>query len=72
MVKKVYKKLLPDQKRRGIMFSSTLSEGRTERDGDTIHEVRRNDPDKWKKIGLLKDDKFFNRSHWNYNIIRKG
>ena len=42
----------------------------TELDGDTIHEVFADDPNKYRKIENLKDDKFFNDSPWKYNIIR--
>ena len=70
MVKKVYKKLTQEQKNRGVFFSSCLSVDRTEREGDTLHEVFKNDIDE-KKIGRLIDDKFFNKSHFKFNIIRR-
>lgn len=67
---KVYKKLTADQKARGVIFSSCLSKCRSELIGDTIHEVKMDDPDKDETIRRLKDDKFFNGSPWKYNIIR--
>ena len=67
-MKKVYKKLTKEQKEKGIIFTSLLSVGRTE--GDTIHEVLETDKDKYTKIDRLKDDKFFNTSYYNYNIIK--
>lgn len=69
-MRKVYKKLTADQKERGVIFSSCLSRCRSELVGDTIHEVMKDDPDKSETIRRLKDDKFFNGSSWNYNIIR--
>lgn len=70
-MQKVYKKLTEDQKKRGVIFSSCLSVGRTEQDGDTIHEVLKDGEDINGHIERLKDDKFFNSSHWNFNIIRE-
>lgn len=74
-MKKVYKKLTEDQKKLGVIFSSTLSKFRTEQSEDTTHEVTEdninNTSGPKNKIELLKDDKFFNNSHWNYNIIRE-
>jgi hypothetical protein len=69
-MKKIHKKLTYDQYRRGVIFSSTLSEHTVEQSGDTIHEVFGTDEDKNEKIARLLDDKFFNRSHFKYNIIR--
>ena len=71
-MRKVYKKLTKDQKERGVIFSSCLSVSRTELINDTIHEVfKTDDPvDRDNKIRRLKDDRFFNASHWKYNIIR--
>ena len=74
MVKKLYKKLTQEQKERGVVFSSCLSVERIEQEqqGDTIHEVFGFSREDEKKIERLKDDKFFNKSHFNYNIIRRG
>lgn len=69
-MRKVYRKLTKDQKERGVIFSSTLSRAKTELVGDTIHEVKADDPERYEKIERLKDDKFFRDSCWNYNIIR--
>lgn len=67
-MRKLYRKLTKDQKERNVIFSSSLSEDKNE--GKTIYEVLRTDDDLYTKIERLKDDKFFNRSHYNYNIIR--
>jgi len=71
MVKKVYKKLTEDQKKRGVIFSSCLSVYRFETTQDTKHEVLNTEEDKDDIIRRLKDDKFFNQSHFKFNIIRK-
>tara|TARA_Y100000310_G_C20514292_1_gene730414 strand:- start:62 stop:274 length:213 start_codon:yes stop_codon:yes gene_type:complete len=70
-MQKVYKKLTEGQKEKGIIFTSTLSTNRTELIDDTTHEVYSNDEDKRTTIDRLLDDKFFNGSHYNFNIIRK-
>lgn len=83
---KIYKKLTKDQISRNVIFSSCLSIGRTEREKDTIHEVFKINEDNYKdkplyelkeaweeqqkEISRLKNDKFFNNSHWKFNIIR--
>jgi len=69
-MKKVYKKLTKDQIKRGVIFSSCLSVDMTEREEDHIHEVLKDSEDKDKRISRLLDDKFFNASHWNFNIVR--
>ena len=71
MVKKVYKKPTEEQKKRGVIFSSCLSKYREEMKGDTIHEIQKDADDISGTIERLKDDKFFNSSHWNFNIIRE-
>ena len=70
-MKKVYKKLTEDQKKRGVVFSSCLSEYRTEQPDDLRHEVLKDSDDINGHIIRLTDDKFFNPSHWNFNIIRE-
>ena len=74
---KVYKELTDEQKKRGVIFSSCLSEFRTEIADDRQHEVFKVDEEDYKavrknqeKMERLKDDKFFNNSHFNFNIIR--
>lgn len=69
-MKKVYKKLSREQLKRGVVFSSTLSKYRFETSEDNIHEVFNSDSDKIDKIARLKDDKFYNQSHFKFNIIR--
>lgn len=71
MVKKIYKKLTIEQKNKDIVFSSCLSVFKTEQLNDKIHEVFKNDPNKDIQIKRLKDDSFFNNSHFKFNIIRK-
>lgn len=70
-MRKIYKKLTKDQVARGVIFTSTLSKATTELAGDTVHEVKADDPDKYETIRRLKDDSFFNSSPWKYNIIRQ-
>lgn len=88
MLKKIYRKLLKEQKERGVIFSSTLSLYMYETEDSKRHEVfKLNDEDYKDKpayeridayrkqcvhIKRLKDDKFFNDSSFNYNIIRSG
>ena len=71
-MKKVYKKLTEEQKSRGVVFSSCLSEFRTEQSKDTTHEVwfGIEEEQKEKQIKRLKNDKFFKQSHFKFNIIR--
>jgi hypothetical protein len=69
-MRKIYKKLIVEQKARNIIFSSCLSTQRYELLNDTIHEVLSTDTDKNETIARLKDDKFFNNSHFKFNIIR--
>jgi len=68
---KVYKKLTEQQKKNNIIFSSCLSEFKTEQETDNKHEVKNSDKEKDEIIKRLLDDKFFNDSHWIYNIIRR-
>jgi hypothetical protein len=70
-MRKVYKKLSAEQIKRGVIFSSCLSKYTTEQENDTIHEVLNTDKEKDLIIERLKDDKFFNQSHFKYNIIRR-
>ncbi len=71
-MKKVYKKLTAEQKARGVIFSSCLSEYRQEMENDTIHEVKKGQKDTTEVITRLLNDKFFNNSHLNYNIVRRS
>ena len=84
---KVYKKLTKDQLRRNVVFSSCLSVYRSEMENDNIHEVFKINEkeynllsnfnksifreDRKKEVQRLKDDKFFNESRFNFNIIRE-
>jgi hypothetical protein len=73
-MKKIYKKLTESQIKRGVVFSSCLSEYRTEQtDKDTIHEVfkEQTQQEQNETIARLKNDKFFNPSHYKFNIIRQ-
>ena len=67
-MRKIYRKLTKEQKEAGGVFSSCLSSVKYET--GTIQEVKADDPDRENKIRNLKDDKFFNRSQYKYNIIR--
>ena len=69
-MEKIYKELTEDQKNRRVLFSSCLSVSKSELENDTIHEVKATDQDSNERIARLKNDKFFNDSHWKYNIIR--
>ena len=69
-MKKVYKKLTEDQKNRGVIFSSTLSNSTTEQIDDLKQEVFADDRN-GNQIPYLLDDKFFNGSPWSNNIIRR-
>lgn len=70
-MKKVYKKLTDEQIKQGVIFTSCLSEFKTEQKSDTIHEVLNSYGDKDERIKRLLDDKFFNDSHFIFNIIRE-
>jgi hypothetical protein len=64
-MRKVYKNLTEDQKNRNVIFSSELV------GGNKIHEIFKDDENISYKIALLKDDKFFNKSPFKYNLIRE-
>ena len=74
-MKKVFLKLTKDQKERKVYFSSTLSIAIFETSDATRHEITSDEYIKdWKeaetKEARLRDDKFFNNSHFNFNIVR--
>ena len=70
-MRKIYKSLTKDQKDRGVIFSSTLSNSTTEMNNDTVHEVFRDDRN-GNRIDYLKDISFFkNGSPWKYCIERQ-
>uniref|UniRef100_A0A6H2A6I6 Uncharacterized protein n=1 Tax=viral metagenome TaxID=1070528 RepID=A0A6H2A6I6_9ZZZZ len=71
-MQKVYKGLTQEQKDKNIIFTSTLSEYRTETLLDLTHEVKSTDTNKEVTVERLLNDSFFNSSPlWKYNIIRK-
>lgn len=70
-MKKIYKKLTKEQKERGVIFSSCLSIAKTELLSDTIHEVLKETEKGNEQIERLLNDRFFNASHWKYNIVRR-
>lgn len=70
-LRKVYRKLTEDQKKRGVIFSSTLTNYSEEQEFDTIHEVYEETEDKDEMIKRLLDDKFFKDGPWKYNLIRR-
>lgn len=67
-MRKIYLELTEDQKKRGIIFSSSLSEDRQE--GEKIHEVLGDDPQRSAQINRLTEDSFFDNSPFQYNVIR--
>jgi len=74
-MKKVFLKLLKEQKKRGVVFSSTLSTHNFETSTSTRHEITRadyqtDDIEAEAKERRLRDDKFFNTSPFQFNIIR--
>ena len=72
-MKKIYQKLTDEQKKRGVIFSSTLSEHTIEQPGDLVHEVF-GDMDKLEQDRRIKnqlDDSFFDESPFRFNIIRR-
>ncbi len=87
MVKKVYKNLSNEQRDKGVIFSSCLSEYPYEVENCTVHEVKKINEENYKDkptyelikeideqkriIQRLKDDAFFNNSPFKFNIIRK-
>lgn len=70
-LKKSYRKLTPEQRRRGVIFSSQLYGKRIGLGKE--HEVFKGDEDADIKIERLKDDKFFvdRMSPYQENIIRR-
>ena len=75
MPKKIYLPLLKEQKERGVYFSSTLSPYRFETLDTTRHEITTKeylkDYNKAQETERrLKNDSFFNSSHFKFNIIR--
>lgn len=68
---KINRKVRAEQKARGVIFSSCLSEHRQEMEGDIVHEVFKTDKDINDHIKRLLDDKFFDVGHYKYNIIRR-
>ena len=69
-MRKIYKELTKEQKERGVIFSSTLSDNKTETEFDTIHEVFESDNRKEDLIKNLSEDGFF-KGFRKYNIIRR-
>jgi len=69
-MKKVYKELTGEQKKREIVFSSCLSEFRTELETDTIHELTGKEEDYNIQKERLLNDSFFNNSYFKFNIVR--
>ena len=69
-MRKKYLKLLKEQKERNVIFSSQLISFCGCENG-SIHEIYKDDKDKYEKIRRLKNDEFFNNSHFKYNLIRQ-
>ena len=73
MPQKIYLSLLKEPKERGVYFSSTLSPYKFEtgkRHEITTKEYLKDYQKANNKERLLKDDSFFNSSHFKFNIIR--
>jgi hypothetical protein len=76
-MKKVFLKLTKDQRERKVYFSSTLSAAKFETADATRHEITSDDylidwKEAEKKEERLRNDKFFNNSHFKFNIIRQS
>ena len=74
--KNVYRKLTSDQKERGVVYSSMIVVMNEPSIEPVLHEVFRDDPDKWDKIKRLQDVAFFKRMAVDFgykaeNIIRR-
>ena len=67
-MRKRYKVLTEDQKARGVVFSSELVGSGMDK---IVHEVLKEDEEKELKVRRLLDDKFFNKSPYQYNLIRQ-
>lgn len=67
--KKCHYKLTKDQRERGVIFSSQLV-NYTTHDAGVLHEVFRDQPDKWEVIERLKDVRFFKEMarDFGYNV----
>ena len=63
----IFKKLTPDQRERGVVFSSRLSLTPFEHKSDVIHEVIGNDLETYKKMAFLRN---LDDPKKSYNIIR--
>ena len=68
-MKNHYLKLTPEQRARGVIFSSELLPqiGETR----TIHEVKADAPERDERIARLLDDKSFNAGPYKYNEVRR-
>lgn len=77
MFRTINKELTPDQKERGVIYSSAIIVKQfNEKESDTIHEVKADDPNRWEVIDNLKDITFFknmakNCGYTAINIIRR-
>lgn len=66
-----YRKLLKDQKSRGVIFSSQLKDSKGKVANAGIHEVFADDSEKELKIERLTDASFFKDGSWDINEIRE-
>lgn len=68
-------KLTKDQEQRGVIFSSQLI-NYSIHDAGEVHEVFRDQPDKWEVIERLKDVRFFKSMArdfgWNCELIQRS
>ncbi len=70
-MRKIYKELTEEQRQRNVIFSSCLSVGRSENGDETTHEIKQGDSDANEVKQRLLNDSFFNKSPFNFNIIRE-
>ena len=64
-MRKLYKRLTEEQKNKGVIFSSQLMPN------GALHEVFKKQEDKDITIDRLMNDRFFNKSPYKYNEIRR-
>lgn len=69
-MKTLRKKLTQSQIAEGIIFTSTLSTARSEKEDDKVHLVFEDNPDKVERIYRLLDTSKFEKTHFKFNIIR--
>ena len=69
-MKKIWRRITKEQKKKSIVFSATPSNHFVETKKDTTYEVFNDDEDMNEKIEKLLSDKFNKDTTWKHNIIR--